>query len=76
MGLGTVSRVLERLFGLVLAFVIGLAVDAIFLRERPFALPFVPDAWLPTTPTAQLYLSISVLIAATAIGAITSWLED
>ena len=75
-GIGVVSTVLGRLFGLVPAFVIGLAVDAIFLRGRPFALPFVPDAWLPTVPTAQLYLAIGVLIGATVVGAVTSWLED
>ncbi|WP_380676127.1 ABC transporter ATP-binding protein [Salinigranum sp. GCM10025319] len=75
-GLGVVSTVLGRLFGLLPAFVIGLAVDAIFLRQRPFGFPLVPDAWLPTTPTGQLSLSIGVLLAATAIGAITSWLED
>jgi ATP-binding cassette subfamily B protein len=75
-GLGVVSTVFGRFFGLVPAFVIGLTVDAIFLRERPFGLPLVPDAWLPTTPTAQLYVAIGVLVAATVVGAVASWLED
>jgi ATP-binding cassette subfamily B protein len=75
-GLGVVSTVLGRFFGLVPAFVIGLAVDAIFLRERPFGLPFVPAAWLPTSPVDQLTLAITVLVVATVGGSVASWLED
>jgi ATP-binding cassette subfamily B protein len=74
--LGTVATVAGRAFGLVPAFVIGLAVDAIFLAERPYALPLVPPAWVPTDATGQLYLSIGVLLVATVGGAVTSWIED
>jgi hypothetical protein len=42
--LGTVATVVGRAFGLVPAFVIGLAVDAVVLAERPYALPLVLDA--------------------------------
>jgi len=36
---GAIATIFGRVFGLVPAFVIGLAVDAIFLAERPYALP-------------------------------------
>jgi ABC-type multidrug transport system fused ATPase/permease subunit len=74
--LGAVATLVGRALGLVPAFVIGLAVDAIFLAERPFALPFVPAAWVPTTATGQLYFAIAVLLVATAGGAVASWVED
>jgi ATP-binding cassette subfamily B protein len=74
--LGALVTVVGRAFGLVPAFVIWLAVDAIFLAERPYALPLVPPAWIPSTGTEQLYLSIGVLIVATVGGAVTSWIED
>jgi ATP-binding cassette subfamily B protein len=74
--LGACSTLVGRGFGLVPAFVIGLAVDAIFLAERAYTLPFVPPARIPADATGQLYLSIGVLLAATVGGAVASWLED
>ena len=74
--IGTIATLAGRALGLVPAFVIGLAVDAIFLAERPFALPFVPAGVVPPDATGQLYLSIAILLAATGGGAIASWVED
>ncbi|WP_144796664.1 ABC transporter ATP-binding protein [Halorubrum depositum] len=74
--LGAVATVVGRAFGLVPAFVIGLAVDAIFLAERPYALPLVPDGVVPGTDVGQLYFSIAVLLGATLVGAVASWVED
>ncbi|MFC5279203.1 ABC transporter ATP-binding protein [Halorubrum rubrum] len=74
--LGAVATVLGRAFGLVPAFVIGLAVDAIFLAERPFAFPLVPEAFVPETDAEQLYFSIAILLGATLAGAVASWVED
>ncbi|RAW45750.1 ABC transporter ATP-binding protein [Halorubrum sp. 48-1-W] len=74
--LGTVATLIGRALGLLPALVIGLAVDAIFLGERAYALPLVPAGVIPETPTGQLYFSIAVLLAATGGGAILSWIED
>jgi len=60
--MGAVATILGRAFGLVPAFVIGLAVDAIFLAERPYALPLVPDELVPGTDVEQLYFSIAILL--------------
>jgi len=74
--LGAVATVVGRAFALVPAFVIGLAVDAIFLAERPYALPLVPDGLVPGTDVGKLYFSIAILAAATVAGAVASWIED
>ncbi|MFB6142865.1 MAG: ABC transporter ATP-binding protein, partial [Halorientalis sp.] len=74
--LGVVNTVLGRFFGLIPAFVIGLAVDAVFLNQRAYRLPLIPASWIPSAPVGQLYFSIGVLLAATLMGAVTSWFED
>ncbi|MFC5368720.1 ABC transporter ATP-binding protein [Salinirubrum litoreum] len=74
--LGAVGTVVGRLFGLVPAFIVGLAVDAVFLAERPYALPLVPDRLIPATDVGQLWLSIGILLTATLLGAVASWIED
>jgi ATP-binding cassette subfamily B protein len=74
--LGAVATILGRAFGLIPAFVIGLAVDAIFLAERPYTLPLVPEGFVPGTEVGQLYFSIAILLGATAGGAVVSWIED
>ncbi|WP_232700707.1 ABC transporter ATP-binding protein [Halobacterium wangiae] len=74
--IGTVATLVGRAMGLVPALVIGLAVDAIFLAERPYALPFVPAGLVPEDPTGQLYFSIVVLLVATGSGAVATWVED
>ena len=73
---GTVATLVGRALGLLPALVIGLAVDAIFLAERPYALPLVPGEIIPTDPVGQLYFSIVILLIATGGGAVASWVED
>ncbi|WP_324759694.1 ABC transporter ATP-binding protein [Haloarcula sp. GH36] len=74
--LGTAATLVGRALSLVPALVIGLAVDAVFLSERPYALPFVPGELIPDEPVGQLYFSIAALLIATAGGAVASWIED
>ncbi|WP_123621705.1 ABC transporter ATP-binding protein [Halorubrum sp. CSM-61] len=74
--LGAVATVVGRAFALVPAFVIGLAVDAVFLAERPYALPLVPAGLVPDTDVGKLYFSIAILVGATVAGAVASWIED
>lgn len=74
LGIGTTLA--GRVFGLVPAFIIGLTVDAIFLTNRAYRLPLVPSELIPRTPTGLLSVSVGVLLGATLLGAITSWVED
>ncbi|WP_254821158.1 ABC transporter ATP-binding protein [Haloglomus halophilum] len=63
---GLLSSVVARVLDLLPPLLLGLAVDAIFAQtvEREYSLLFVPDAWLPTTKTGQLYLTVSLIAVA------------
>ena len=73
---GVVGTLVSRLLGLLPAFVVGLTIDAVFLGGRAYRLPGVPTAWIPADPLAQLALSIGVLVGATALGAVASWVQN
>ena len=75
-GVGTVMAVLSRVVGLLPALLLGLAIDAVLLADRPYALPLVPDAWIPATAAGQVWLTVSLLVAATAVGAVASYLQN
>ncbi|WP_336021513.1 ABC transporter ATP-binding protein [Halobellus salinisoli] len=74
--LGAGNTIIGRILGLVPAFIIGLAVDAIFLNQRPYRLPGIPASWVPASSAEQLWFSIGLLLAATVLGAVASWFED
>ena len=73
---GVVATVLSRLLGLVPPLVLGLTIDGVFLRERPYRLPLVPAEWLPATALDQLALSIAVIAGSFVVGALFSWLQN
>ena len=75
-GVGTVMAVLSRVVGLLPALLLGLAIDAVLLADRPYALPLVPDAWIPATAAGQVWLTVGLLVAATAVGAVASYLQN
>ncbi|MFC7223430.1 ABC transporter ATP-binding protein [Halalkalicoccus sp. GCM10025322] len=73
---GVIGTIVARLFGLVPAFVVGLTIDAVFLSQREYGLPLVPDGWLPADPAGQLWASVAVLLAATMLGAAATWTQN
>jgi ATP-binding cassette subfamily B protein len=74
--LGMLGTVLARFLGLIPAFVLGLAIDGIFLDQRAFALPLVPGEWVPGTADGQLVLAIGLIVGATVLGAAVSWAQN
>ena len=48
----------------------GTTIDAVFNNEGAYTLPLVPSAWLPTEPTAQFWLSTTVVGVALSGGAL------
>ncbi|MDS0280668.1 ABC transporter ATP-binding protein [Haloarcula onubensis] len=72
--LGTAMALVARASGLVPALLLGLAIDAVLLGTRPFSLPLVPDAWVPAAAAGQLWLTVGILVGATLLGAVASYL--
>ncbi|WP_440765130.1 ABC transporter ATP-binding protein [Natronorubrum sp. DTA7] len=74
LALGLFSSVLAYGTILVTPLVLGTTIDAVF-GEETYALPLVPAAWLPTDPTAQFWLSATVIGVALAGGALLQWVR-
>jgi ATP-binding cassette subfamily B protein len=74
--IGVISSVAARVLDLLPIVLLSLALDSIFQDTREFSLLFVPDAWLPTTPTGQLVLSVSLIAAAFLGGAGFHWTRN
>ncbi|WP_129113779.1 ABC transporter ATP-binding protein [Halegenticoccus tardaugens] len=60
---------------LVTPIVLGATIDAVFTQESPYALPLVPDPWLPTERGEQFRLSATIIGAALLGGAILQWIR-
>ena len=73
---GVLGTVLAHSLGLIPAFVLGLAIDAIFLDQRPFSLPLVPSEWIPTGADGQLVFAIGLIVGATVLGAAVTWAQN
>jgi len=74
--LGTVASILSRALELVPAFVLGLAIDALFFDERAFTLPGVPDAWIPAGLEGQFWLAAGIIGGAFALRAALNWVNS
>jgi ATP-binding cassette subfamily B protein len=73
--LGLTTSVLAYGTLLVTPIVLGTTIDAVFTGESAYALPLVPDAWLPTGRTAQFWFSTAVVGTALLGGAILQWIR-
>ncbi len=72
---GLATSVLAYGTVIVTPLVLGTTIDAVFDGEGTYALPLVPDAWLPTDPTAQFWLSAAVVGGALLGGAVLQWVR-
>ncbi|AUV80634.1 multidrug ABC transporter ATP-binding protein [Salinigranum rubrum] len=59
--LGLSASVGARLLDLLPPLLLGVAIDAIFSDNKPYDLPLVPAAWLPTDDEAQFWLTIGLV---------------
>ena len=73
---GFSSSVVARLLDLLPPVLLAVAVDSIFFNERPFSLWLVPDAWLPTTQTEQLYVATGLIAVSFFGGALFHWTRN
>ena len=65
LGWGAVGSLVGQFLSNLDMFVIGLAFDAMF-NDRAYALPLVPEGWIPADPTPQLAFTVGLLLAAKA----------
>ncbi|UIP01371.1 ABC transporter ATP-binding protein/permease (plasmid) [Halobaculum sp. CBA1158] len=73
--IGLVTSVLAYGTVLVTPIVLGTTIDAVFTQESAYALPLVPDAWLPIGQEAQFWFSTGVVAAALLGGALLQWVR-
>jgi ATP-binding cassette subfamily B protein len=73
---GIVSSIAARILDLLPPVLLAIAVDSIFFDERPFALWLIPQEWIPTTQTGQLYLSVTLIGLAFFGGAAFHWVRN
>jgi len=74
-GIGLAALLAARIPQRVPALLIGVALDALLLNSVPYAIPLVPDAWIPTTTSGQLWFTIGVLGAAVVAESGLDWLS-
>jgi ATP-binding cassette subfamily B protein len=73
---GLLGSVAARLLDLLPPVLLGLAVDAILRNDKSFTLLLVPDAWIPTTQTGQLVLTVGLVAGAFLLGAAFHWVRN
>ena len=64
LGIGSAFSLGARWMELVPVLMLAIAIDSIILDERPYALPLVPDGWIPGSTMDQLYLTVAIVAAA------------
>jgi len=75
LALGLLASVLTYGAVLVTPIVLGTTIDAVFNDQAAYALPLVPEAWLPTDRTDQFWLSVAIVGVALGGGAILQWVR-
>jgi len=75
LAVGLVTSVFTYAALLVTPLVLGTTIDAVFTQESAYALPLVPESWLPDNRTAQFWLSTAVIGTALLGGAVLQWIR-
>ena len=74
--LGGVASAFSIALELVPSYLLGVAIDVFFTNERPFALPLVPDAWLPTAVREQFALLVGLAFGLYLVAALLAWVNS
>jgi len=69
---GMAARIAGQFPNALPGLLIGIAIDAVVLRSRPYRLPLVPDAWLPETTAGTVGLTLALLAVSYPTGALLS----
>ena len=74
LAVGMAANVVARGASLLPPLLLGVVIDAVFTGDAPFALPVVPNAWLPTTDAGEFWFTASVIAGAFAVTAVFTWI--
>ncbi len=75
LALALVTSLLGRTVALVPPLVLGVAIDAVFVGNAPYALPLVPPELLPTTRVAGLWFSAALVLSALVLSVLLTWAQ-
>jgi ATP-binding cassette subfamily B protein len=70
---GLVALVLARVPQRIPALLIGVSLDAIFFAETTYAIPLVPQSWIPETTATQLWFTVFVLAGSVLAESALDW---
>jgi ATP-binding cassette subfamily B protein len=73
---GGVASALSIGLELLPSYLLGLAIDVFFTDARPFSLPLVPAAWLPTAVREQFLLLVGLVFGLYLVSAGLSWANN
>ncbi|MBP1985857.1 ABC transporter ATP-binding protein [Halolamina salifodinae] len=73
---GGLAAVVQMLMALVPSLMLALAIDALIMGSSPFAIPAVPEAWIPTGQGQQLLFAGGIVASAYALSSIFSWVNN
>ncbi|MFB6136425.1 MAG: ABC transporter transmembrane domain-containing protein, partial [Halobacteriaceae archaeon] len=67
------ANVVSPLLGLAPAYLLALAIDALFTNERAYHLPLVPDRYLPQTTVDQMLLTFGLVVGVYTLNSALTW---
>jgi len=70
---GLAALVLARIPQRIPALLIGVSLDAIFFADTAYAIPLVPQSWIPETTAAQLWFTVFVLAGSVLAESALDW---
>src|SRR6056297_1247603 len=71
--IGMVANVIARSASLLPPLVLGVAIDAVFVGEGQYSLPFLPQAWVPTSQSGQFWFSAALIVGAFLVTGVCTW---
>jgi ATP-binding cassette subfamily B protein len=71
--LGMVANVIARSASLLPPLVLGVAIDAVFVGDGQYSLPFLPQAWVPASQSGQFWFSAALIVGAFLATGVFTW---
>ncbi|MCH2453405.1 MAG: ABC transporter ATP-binding protein/permease [Halobacteriales archaeon] len=73
---GFLANLFARISDLVPPFLLGVAIDSIILRDKPFLIPFLSESSLPQNPISQFWFVVFLIVSSFILSAILHWFRN